>query len=315
MPVTVFSPPTMPHVLKDPTAVTAGSLDTSKWFVPEETTYTVPGPNSAAEDNLAWYIAQGWVSTSMTGSGTEASPYVHTLERYRLDSQKVMTDLVPQYVAAYNEGREANDSRYDDVVGLLLSLQVANTADANVIDSQEVAIATLIDQVVTGMQAGFDTYVSDAVSLIGTFGTSRRAAINTRFDAKLTEASQGLLDRGMYNTTVLDSLTAGVEREREAALTEVSDAIIQQDAANVDRIQARRMEVQANIIGARDRLQARRTATQMGALDQRNSLLLALTSFMEARTDSYPDLSALAGIATQLGANDASGAVPTGAAP
>ena len=61
------------------------------------------------------------------------------------------------------------------------------------------------------------------MSLAQQFGKSQTRAINRDTKAALGRVGQSAIDRGLGNTTVLDSLQAGVRRDRREALSDVAE--------------------------------------------------------------------------------------------
>lgn len=67
--------------------------------------------------DLGWHLAQGWIQVGAPVDDPNNPPEkIYTLTKDVLDSTAVLADLISDYTTAFNEGREANDQRYDDLV-------------------------------------------------------------------------------------------------------------------------------------------------------------------------------------------------------
>ena len=143
--------------------------------------------------------------------------------------------------------------------------------------------------------------IEEANALVDDYGDARREAINNRFDAQVSEAQQSLIDRGIFNSTVWDPVEAGIERERTFALNEVEERISDRSLNLEHKLYEEQKDVRSRILAARERLFSALQSASESRLTQRNTLVDALARFMERRTDSYPDLTAVGNLAASLG--------------
>ena len=280
----------------DPTAITARSPST--WFV-SETQENVP------EESLGWMEAQGWISTP--AGDPVSGKQLYNMKRRRIDPEKVLGDLVSDYTAAYNQGRTLNDQRYDDIVAIYCALEGAMQNDSATQEADDDTYDALIETILTSVSSDFAAHSAAVTDYLDDYGTSIVAQINARFDAKSTAAQQDLTDRGMNNTTIWASVSAGVERERSLALSDVADKIMQQELVNKHKVYEQQANVHGRVLAARDRLWASVSSASDRRLASRNAIVSALMNFMERRTDSYPDLAQVGNLAANLGAGNPTG--------
>ena len=266
----------------------------SSWF--KAAIHTV---DSVTPDQLAWLFAQGWEVANITydeyGNGTG------TLRRTEIQSKEVLEDLVQDYIAAYNEGRSLNDQRYDEIVTIFEATLADSQIEFASLEADDAVYDGLLETIVAAIGTDHTTYAADVDGDGDDWGTSVTTRINARFDGKLTSAAQDLTDRGMYNSTVWASVSTGIERERELALSDLADKQIEKQLALKERVQSHLDGVRSRVLAARDRLRATIHNASDRRLASRNALIEAMVSFMERRTDSYPDLAQVGQIATNLG--------------
>ncbi len=154
------------------------TLPTTAWWT---SSYAAAVP----ESSLPWMLAQGWsiVNVQYNQTTTPPTPY-YTLAREKMLNWAVLQSLINQYTSAYNEGREKNATRYNDIVriwnDLILRSQVhyGNAKRAN--DSHLTLYISDLDTLMNEVESEIDTS-KNAVAA----DSSRVAAQLERFLAKL----------------------------------------------------------------------------------------------------------------------------------
>jgi len=283
----------------DPTSATA--QDISLWFKLEN-------QSGISDANIAWMIAQGW---TITNSNTDDNGDItHSVERRQVDPEKILSALVSDYITAYNEGRILNDSRYDEIVTLYSLMQTTSQIDWQSRDAGNTNAETIILALADAMDADYTAYAVAADGLLDDIDAAQILQINARFDNELTRQAQDLTSRGMYNSTVWASVSVGIERERTLALTDLSGKTAVQQVNLLHTLNAAKSTMRSKVISAVERLWIQIGASSDARLAARNAVMTALLTFMERRTDSYPDLDAIGKLATALGAGNAAGFTP-----
>ena len=266
----------------------------SDWF--DLKTHAV---NNLGPDQLAWLFAQGWEIANITydeyGFGTG------TLRRTESQAEEILTSLITDYVTAYNEGRSLNDQRYDELVTIYEATLANSQVEFALMEADDAAYDVLVEDIITLIGTDHTTYAADVDGDLDDWGTSVTTRINARFDNQLASAAQGLTNRGMYNSTVWASIATGIERERELALSDLADRQIVLELSLKERIQNHLDGVRSRVLAARDRLRGTIHNASDQRLAARNAIIQAMTSFMERRTDSYPDLAQVGQMAAALG--------------
>jgi hypothetical protein len=293
-------------------------LDASGWFETEYATWmysTGPaliGTSNSTTDLTPWFMAQGWtvydrVSVRLgTASAWEVTIY---FKRRKLQSERVLNDMIREFTDAYNEGRSINDQRYDEIVTIYNVMLDKSENEMRSLIATSNDYDSLIQVVVNKLEGDWTTHNTSVTALLDGFGDSRIDEINVQFDNKLTEARSGLVGRGMFNTTTWDSISAGIERERQKALSDLSDKITDKKISVYDRLYQAKDSMRKSIMATHERLLASKRENAITPLDFRNKILSAMLAFMERRTDEYPGLDGLAGIAAQLGFSEGAATV------
>lgn len=320
--------------ITDWTPVPETIIDASQWFEDETTILRVHG---GSEVSLAWFQAQGWVvvtsqkvagspttrstnvvnnnddgeSTASTTVTTDSFDYIYTLKRRKLQSERVLQDMITEFTSAYNEGRLLNDRRYDEIVTLYSVMLSKSESELSAITAESIPYDTIIDNVITALPTDFSTY-SDAVDdLLDDYGNSETTRINTQFDNESAKAKSDLISRGMYNSTVWTSVSSGVEESRSDALVTLADKLSDRKLTATDRVYSLKSEMRSKLEGAAARLMDIKRQRGIGATELRNAVLSALLAMMERRDDDYPGMAELAKIAEGLGYGDGGAVRPS----
>jgi hypothetical protein len=225
-----------------------------------------------------------------------------SIKRRKLQSERVLQSMITEFTDAYNEGRSINDQRYDELVALYnILLDNTETTIATVTDAAS-AYEALITAVVDALPGDYTTHESAVTGLLDDWGDGRRDEINTQFNNELAKAEQALVDRGMHNSTVWTSVSAGIETQRAKALTDLEDKIADKQVAIKDRLYTFKSDMRAKMLAAYDRLMSnKKDDPVLRHLEMRNTVFANMLAFMERRQDDYPGLEGLANIAAQLG--------------
>jgi len=283
----------------DPTPATTRTM--SDWFTTEDRT-------GIGSDALGWMLAQGWkldgTATDFDGNET------HTMSRRIVDAEKMLKSMVDDYTKAYNEGRELNDSRYDEIVTLYSVMQSSSEVDWITREAGNATAEALILTLTDALTSDYNTYEDDTEDLLDDYGTNILAGINVRFDNLLTAAAQDLTNRGMYNSTIPASVDAGIETQRTYALNDANDKIAQTRVNQKNTLHSAKSTMRSKVIQATERVWTLIGSSADARLASRNAVMGALLTFMERRTDSYPDLAEIGKLATALGAGNAAGFQP-----
>ncbi len=122
------------------------------------------------------------------------------------------------YPAAYNSSLAQNQSNYNNILaGYQKTLQSQTTAQA-------------------AIQAGYSNLYNQVQEKIAGQGATRAADIRADAAQKLGSGTQGLINRGLGNTTVLDSVGRGIGFDEQRNLTANSESVAALQAQSMSQL-------------------------------------------------------------------------------
>lgn len=173
---------------------------------------------------MAYQFKQNdYLSWSKDGrSGQSLSPAARAnYEQYlyeQAQAQKAVDALKADYEAKYNEAKTANESRYADIL------------------------------------SGYDERYNTAAKTLEGMGDAEKKVLASNFNRVRASASQGLINSGLYSSTIVPSVMTSIGKQESESLGSLNENLRQQ-----------RLSIQAALSG--DKLK-----------------------FMENREDTYPSL-------------------------
>lgn len=285
-----------------------------------EKTLTHHKINGGTETNVAQTPSEvkshsnGTLETNGNSTSTSTSigdPYWYayntvTLKRRRMQAELVLKDMIESFTKAYNEGREINNARYEELIACykIMLANTENEANAAYSSMDAESFKELADRVTATVESAMQDY-SDAVKDIpANWMSSRTTEINEKFDALISQAEQNLITTGLYNATVWLSTRAGIEKDRQDALTKLSDEMVTLKVDVFGRIATMKADISQKIIDASTRILDAQKQMLIGPTEIRNTVFKWMLDFMERREDDYPSLESLVTIADKLGYAD-----------
>lgn len=286
----------------DPVAITP--RDATDWY---DTVNIVIHTETTRDDQLVWLLAQGWIvyQIAINNVGTDNQYYTWWLTRRVISGEKVLAAMTEDYSNAYNEGRDLNDTRFDDIVSLFAVVSDKMQDELVLLDAKDATYDGLVETLLTSIESDFTSHDSEVSGDLDSWGTSQVTRIDSQFDSELSQAQNTLISNGMYNSTTWASVSAGIERERARALNEHNDRLIDKQLDLEKHLYVARSTTRDRILAARDRLFTTVHTAAMSREDMREKIITTLCNFMERRVDSYPDLTAIGNAAAELGAGTA----------
>jgi len=283
-------------------------ITVANWYKDDQT-IKLKDPDNVTQ---GWLRAAGWTGVNVEGAGTkkvgeEYVPiYWYTYTRRILDTEKSLQSLVDYFTEAYNDGRSLNNQRFDDIVTMYASMIDRTEGEITDVETDEAAWKLLIDAVVDGLISGYTTHYSRVTGTLEDWGTAEEERIELNFDNKVSELRQNMISSGFYNTTTWTAVAAGIERDRNYALNDLSDKLIKERTALQERTYKIGHEVDTLIIDARSRVFAQIHAQNNQRTALRNAAVESLGRFAERREDPFPSISDISKLATEMGSGNPS---------
>lgn len=227
------------------------------------------------------------------------------LVRRRLNGELVLKDMIESFTVAYNEGREINDERYDELVALY-ALMLSRTEDeANAFASLSTDdFKPLADAIIASCRDALEKYGASVDDIPEDWLQSRIDAINRKFDALVAQTKSDMVSKGTYNSTVWPTTESGIERDRQLALNDLKDDMVTLKVETLGKIASLKADIGQKLLDCEIRIIEAQQKMLLGPTEVRNTVFKWMLDFMERRDDEYPGLEQIATIASQLGYAD-----------
>ena len=220
------------------------------------------------------------------------------LKRRKMQSELVLKDMIASFTKAYNEGRQINDERYDELVALY-ALMLSRTEDEANASTED--FKPLADAVVAACKDALEKYGASVENLPADWMQSRIDEVNRKFDALVAQAKSKMVSEGTYNSTVWPTTVSGIERDRQIALNGLKDDMVTTKIDVLGKIAAMKADIGQKLLDCEIRIIEAQQKMLLGPTEVRNTVFKWMLDFMERRDDDYPGLEQLATIASQLG--------------
>jgi len=267
-------------------------------------------------DSVPWMLAQGWKIESVDYDDSTAPPTAYyNMSKQGMFEAAMLQSLVNTYTNAYNEGRNMNAFRYNNIVtnwslliGKCITQLDSMAANSNAYVSVYLSeLGTLMDAVDAQIAAANATTTGMIDRATG-LGTTDLARINEHFANSLAAELQKITERGFYSSAMVTDITARNTRELNEAIAAHNDKI-NREKIDIDKfsVQARHQtiaqQLQANMarLSGRTQLHAQEMELYKYMTDTRNNIVIGLFGFEERRTDVVPSLEIMAQLCSQLG--------------
>lgn len=276
-----------------------------------ETTSNSSGRNSGSAS------ATGEASSESNGiSVTEqdGGPYWFAYQRIRLkrrkmQSEAVLQDMITSFTKAYNEGREINNERYDELVALYAMMLSRTEDEANAFGGLSADdFKPLADAVVGAVKDALENFKGSVGDLPADWMKSRIDEINRKFDALVGQAKAKMVAEGTYNSTVWPTTLSGIERDRQYALNALKDDMVTAKIDAYGKIASITGDIGGKLLDCEIRIIEAQQKMLLGPTEVRNTVFKWMLDFMERRDDDYPGLDQLVTIADRLGYGDGASA-------
>jgi hypothetical protein len=289
-------------------------------------------------ESVGWLVAQGWQITSIRydTTTTPPTPY-YTMQRQSLQNWLILQSLLESYTIAYNEARELNSIRYNDILVSWHNMlhgsheqfdQQVTEQNAHVtlyLGNLEVymdEVSRLIQEAqdkIDLLEAEYQSHAEKSPAYLTDLGATELARINEQFAATLATQLQQLTDRGMYSSAIVTDITARNERDRDEQIQALNDRLNREKLANDHQLYEQLVQLRVRLSESRNQAIVQRmneaNARLAGLagkheenmrlmayqLDERNKLLIGIYAFVERREDVGPRFEDLTKICTSLG--------------
>ena len=289
---------------------TWGNGDGTVTVLGTKTTSSSSGHNSGSAN--ATGTAQSGGSSSST-TEQDGGPYWYAYQRIRLkrrkmQSEAVLQDMITSFTNAYNEGREVNNARYDELVALYALMLSRTESEANSLSFTPEDFKPLADAVLAAVKDALEKYRGAVANLPEDWMQSRIDEINRKFDALLSQKRSEAITTATYNTTIWTTTESGIERDRQLALNDLKDTMVTAKIDAYGKIATITGDIGNRLLDCETRIIEAQQKMLLGPTEIRNTVFKWMLDFMERREDDYPGLDQLVTIADRLGYGDGASA-------
>ena len=292
-----------------------GRTDADKWFTNTDQSTTVTGTvnsSSTSGQNLGTAQATGTASNSGNSTSTTTQDggawwcayQKIRLKRRKMQSEAVLQDMIESFTKAYNEGREVNNARYDELVALYALMLSRTESEANALSFSPEDFKPLADAVLAAVKDALEKYRGAVGDLPADWMKSRIDEINRKFDELVGQAKAKMVTEGTYNSTVWPTTLSGIERDRQYALNDLKDEMVTAKIDAYGKIATITGEIGQRLLDCETRIIEAQQKMLLGPTEIRNTVFKWMLDFMERRDDEYPGLDQLVTIADRLGYGD-----------
>lgn len=208
-----------------------------------------------------------------------------------------MKDMIVDLTNAYNEGRKINDDRYDEIVSLYAIMLGRTEDEGNGFILATADFKPLTDYVIETMRKTISDFHGVADRMPEEVFRNRVRQINLKFDNELSSAKTGLITKGLFSTTVWETTSAGIERNREMALNDLEETKVDLYV----KVASTGSEIGQKFVDTAAKMQQMLKDRLLDPTDMRNNVFKWMLEFMERRKDEFPGIEQIAGAAKSLG--------------
>lgn len=191
-------------------------------------------------------------SSSTSGGAPYWCAYIKVkLRRRKMQSERVLRDMITSFTNAYNEGRTVNNARYDELVALYALMLTHTEDELNTIPlsliteddfkalSDQIAdvmrdaitvspadIRDYIEEAIRNVREAISDFKQNATPIPAEWFVSRVNEINRKFDNLIATNRAKMVADNTYNGSVWTNVESGVERDRQYALTDLADTMV-----------------------------------------------------------------------------------------
>lgn len=255
----------------------------SDWWVTEYLLMLAPSPQL-----INWLTTMGWAPYSYNLTDPTAISDTAVMQRGGFDIMRILQVLVHDFTGSYNEGRQLNDTRFDEIIAVFTALQDKTEDELNLLETDENTFETLVEAVISNLVSEFTTHETAMDTNLTNWAAIQRTRIDDQFTNESAAAQASMRKRGVFNTTSWDAYTVGAAREKADALTKLNGDIEIKLNDLEDRLYGQQVDIRLKFLEARSRLMGQLHAQGNVRTELRNKIVGALASFAERREDDYP---------------------------
>lgn len=247
------------------------------------------------------------VANVETHDGGAAFWYVRQrirMRRRRMQPEKVLQDMVTSFTDEYNSGRKIDSDRFDEMVSLYGILLKSNEKEGTRILSGAVDAVnptSFLDSLYGSIWSDMDSARKEAMSISDDAEKGAVDDVNRSFDALVSQARAQMVSNGTYNAVVWASVSAGIERQRAAALVKARSEARQVGVGAISSVGSAKASAASVLLAARNAISDSVDKRRVTMVEMRNNVIKWMLDFIGRREEVYPELEEISACAERLG--------------
>jgi hypothetical protein len=214
-------------------------------------------------------------------------------------------DLLGSQTQGYGNLMNGNQGAYGNLIG------AQNQAYGGLMSGQGTAYDNLMKSQTGGLAdvgQGYGSMLGAALNNMNLLGRTQANDLNEQYDRNAADSQQSLVNRGLYNTTVTDSVNRGINLDKERALTNLAQGVAKDTNNTLAQFGMPALQFGQQAVGANTALgqQAIGAGTQLGgqAIGANTALgQNSIQSGTQLGQSALQNEAAIAGQGLQQGAN------------
>jgi len=175
------------------------------------------------ESAVGWMVAQGWQITYVYNDTSTTPPTAYySMARMRMNNLQILQQLVNTFTDAYNEGRQKNQLRYQDLVNCWYATVTATSDQCDLMGANSEGFYGWYAPTVSGLMAAIDAKILAANADIQTDAEAINTQLNA-FLAKVADLETSYTAHLAKIETILDDESDALETYLSAYATQLAE--------------------------------------------------------------------------------------------
>lgn len=218
------------------------------------------------------------------------------------DPATAMANLGTNYATAYNDALAMNRQNYENVLGGFQQTAEQQRAAQEAITAGYGQVAGDLNQSLFETAQGYGVLDTRIQDMLAGVGGARAQEIADAYAAQRGDAYQGLVNRGLGNTTVANSIERGISLDEQKAYTQLADTLANTRAGYMSNVGLAGLGFRGQAAQAVAGQQSRGLGFQEAAAARNTGLAEDQLQWMNSVSAGYPNAGMYAGLAQQFGA-------------
>ncbi len=181
---------------------------------------------------------------------TELDTLKSEFDTHKIAAEAFVNDAVAQFTDYALDIESTLDTALSDYTALQSDIDgILATAESE-FGEHEADVNTLLALLLSD----YTTHATAAAGYLTGLGATELSRINEQFNNLQAKLQQELINRGLYSSALITTITTRVERERSEAITQLNDRLNREKLENQHRMYGQQVEMRARTLDGKSRL-------------------------------------------------------------